>query len=381
MSATPELPYWRLSGFYLVYFAGLGALMPYWGLYLSSLGFSAVEIGELIAVIMATKIVAPNIWGWLADRSGRHMQLIRITSLFSALCFAGVYVDSSYGWMLFVMLVFSFFWNANLPQFEANTLAYLGQDTHRYSGIRLWGSIGFILSVVVLGSVTEQYGSEWVPSTVLVLLISVWALSLFTPQAASPEHHDGAGFLSVIRQPTVIALFVVCFLLQASHGPYYAFYTLYMEVHHYSRSTIGLYWAVGVVAEIIVFMLMHRLMPRFGARNLLMWALLLSALRWLLIGVYVESHAIMLFAQTLHAASFGIYHAVAIHLVHGFFPGRLMGRGQALYSSISFGAGGAVGSLVGGYLWDGAGAMWTYTFSSILCLIAAVITARMIHQR
>jgi len=53
--------YWRLSGFYFFYFASLGALVPYWGLYLRTLGFNVVEIGELIAIIMATKIVAPNI--------------------------------------------------------------------------------------------------------------------------------------------------------------------------------------------------------------------------------------------------------------------------------------------------------------------------------
>ena len=60
-SDSSPVPYWRLSGFYLFYFATLGVLVPYWGLYLKSLGFSAAAIGELMAVIMATKLVAARI--------------------------------------------------------------------------------------------------------------------------------------------------------------------------------------------------------------------------------------------------------------------------------------------------------------------------------
>ncbi|HAO26324.1 MAG TPA: MFS transporter, partial [Methylophaga sp.] len=60
------LPYWRLSGFYLFYFATLGILVPYWGLYLQWEGFSARQIGELTAILLATRIIAPNVWGWIA---------------------------------------------------------------------------------------------------------------------------------------------------------------------------------------------------------------------------------------------------------------------------------------------------------------------------
>jgi PPP family 3-phenylpropionic acid transporter len=85
---------------------------------------------------------------------------------------------------------------------------------------------------------------------------------------------------------------------------------------------------------------------------------------------------VMVLAQTLHAASFGLYHAVSIHLIHRLFRGRHQGRGQALYSSLSFGAGGAVGSFLAGYLWVGIGAEWMYVAAALTALVASGIAWR-----
>ncbi len=370
------MPYWRLSGFYLFYFALIGALIPYWSLYLKDLGFSAQDIGILMAVMLATKIVSPNVWGWIADHTGKRMLIVRVGCLLAAVAFSGVFLGDSYWWLVLVMLVFSFFWNATLPQFEVTTFNYLGKQSHRYSSIRLWGSVGFIVTVIVLGPVLDLQGVAILPVILMMLFVGMWLSSLLVPEKAS-QHllltHEP--LLKVLRRPEVLALLVVCFLLQASHGPYYTFYTIYMEDHGYSRSLIGQLWALGVVAEVGVFLLMHRWVPRFGLRNLLLASLGLTALRWMLIGQFPELIAVMVFAQVLHAASFGIYHAVAIQLVHRYFTGRNQGRGQALYSSISFGAGGAVGSFVSGLGWDTIGPANVYWVAASLALLAFFVTA------
>ncbi len=380
MSRATAIPYWRLSGFYLFYFASLGALVPYWGLYLRDQGYSVAQIGELLAVLMATKIIAPNIWGWIADHTGRRLAIIRLGSLLTLLAFAGVYWADSYAGLLLVMLLFSFFWNATLPQFEAATLALLGEESRRYSAIRLWGSVGFIVAVLLLGSVLEQHSSALLPHVLLALMLAIWVMSLLTPSAGGVPAQQQQSLGQVLRQPAVLALLVVCFLLQASHGPYYAFYTIYMEDHGYQRSAIGMLWALGVIAEILVFLVMHRWLPRYGARRLLLAALLITALRWFIMGTSVNSFGLMFFAQLLHAASFGLYHAVAIHLVHRFFPGRLQGRGLALYSSVSFGAGGAVGALYSGYIWQQGSPLAAYLVAALLCLIAAWLAWRYVRE-
>lgn len=346
--------YWRLSGFYLFYFASLGALVPYLSLYLKSLGFSVTEIGQLVAILMATKIVAPNIWGWIADHTGQRMVIVRVASLLGAISFAGVYVDSGYWWLVVVVTLFSFFWNASLPQFEATTMNHLGSETGRYSSIRLWGSVGFIITVAGLGPVLDAHGAGLLPGIVLALFVAIWLSSLMVPESeAGHLRLDQQPLRKVLGRPIVVALLGVCFLMQASHGPYYAFFTIYLEDFGYTRSRIGQLWALGVIAEIVVFLLMPRLLPRYGARILMLTATGLTTIRWLLIATFAANPAVIVFAQTLHAASFGLYHAVAIYLVHRLFTGSHQGRGQALYSSISFGAGGAIGSLVSGYLWTG----------------------------
>jgi len=328
-----------------------------------------------IAVIMGTKIIAPNIWGWIADHTGQRMRVIRVASLLSVICFAGVYLSLDYTWLLLVMVCFSFFWNANLPQFEAVTLSHLGKKVHNYSGIRLWGSLGFVLLVTLLGAVFEQYGVDLLPTVFIFLLLGIWLFSLLvTDKSHETHHHKSQSFKSILRRPPVLLFFIICFLLQASHGPYYAFYSLHLEQNEYTRTVIGQLWALGVIAEILIFLFMHKLLPKLGAARLLFISLLLTTIRWWLIGHYVDSMAVMFLAQCLHAASFGIFHSVAIHQIHQYFPANVQGRGQALYSSVSFGAGGAVGALYSGYSWDQFGAEWSYNIAGVISFVAVIFT-------
>jgi PPP family 3-phenylpropionic acid transporter len=82
----------------------------------------------------------------------------------------------------------------------------------------------------------------------------------------------------------------------------------------------------------------------------------------------------------LHAATFGTFHASAIHLVHHYFRGRLQGRGQALYSSVSFGAGGAMGSLASGYAWESLGPFHTFVIATVFAVIGAWVAWQFIDS-
>ena len=374
------MPYWRISGFYFFYFASLGALVPYWGLYLQDLEFSPAEIGELIASLQATKIVAPNLWGWIVDRTGKRMRIVRLAGLISPLAFVGVFFGSGYWWMMMVMIAFSFFWNASLPQFEATTLNHLGRDTHRYSQVRVWGSIGFVLVVAALGPLLDRFGTVLVPPVVLGLFAGIWLMSLTVPEKGHPHSHLASGsIMAIIKKPEVIAFLVVCFLMQAGHAPYYAFFSIYLEAHDYSRTAIGVLWALGVGAEVLLFVFMHRILQRVNVRRVLIISLALASVRWLLVAKFVDTAWVMVFAQLLHAATFGSFHAAAIHLVHTYFVGQHQGRGQAFYSSISFGLGGMLGSLYSGYLWSGLGSSFTYGLAAALALVATLIAMRWIR--
>ena len=372
-------PYWRLSSFYFFYFASLGALIPYWTLYLKSLDYSAQSIGILMAIIPATKIFAPYLWGWLADHTRRPIAIIRLANLLAVVTFAGVFVDTGFIWLALVLLAFSFFWNSSLPLFEAMTLNHLGDDEHKYSVVRLWGSLGFILMVVLLGEYFDLAGIDQAPVVIIVLLAGILLVSLIVPERLTAHHEDQPVIMQVIRQPVVLAFLLVCFLMLMSHGPYYTFYSIYLESHGYSRGMIGLLWAIGVMAEVIVFLMMHRLIHAFGVRRLLLLTFLLTAMRWLLIGYFVDNLSVLFFAQLFHAFSFGVFHAVSIALVHRFFTGKHQSRGQALYASLSFGAGGALGSLLSGLLWDQIAHAYLFTLAAAVAVIAYLIVWRFIR--
>ena len=373
------IPYWRLSGFYFFYFVSLGVLVPYWSLYLKSLGFNSLTIGALVAILPATKLIAPYIWGWLADHTRRSMFIIRLASILAVLSFSLVFISQQLWWLVIAMLLFSFFWNAILPQYEAMTLNHLGDDTHRYSMVRLWGSLGFIVIVVIIGDLLESYDADLIPLVVLASFVVISVTSFMVPEKLNTPHVDHSPIWHVIKQPKVLAFLLVCFLMLCSHGPYYTFYTIYLEERGYSSHMIGVLWAVGVLAEVIIFLLMHRLLPMFGARKLLIVTLLLTAVRWLIIGFFVDDLSMLFLAQLIHAFSFGVFHSVGISLVHEYFTGSHQGRGQALYASTSYGAGVAVGSLISGLVWDHWGASTLFVFASCCTIVAAAIVWKFIR--
>ncbi len=378
-----NLPYWRLSGFYFFYFAVLGVMVPYWGLYLQETGFSSQEIGYLSAVIMATKIFAPSIWGWLADKTGRRLQIVRGGSLLAFVICFGVFGETRFLWLALVVFLYTFFWNAVLAQFEVITLHHLGDSPEWYSRVRLWGSVGFIVLVVLLGIAFDDISVSWLPWFLVLMLGAIWLCSLVVPEAPrGGGHHEATeGLWDILKKPVVIAFLLCNFLLQIGHGPYYTFYSIFLEDNGYSRQWIGWLWALGVLAEVAFFWIMHKLLPRYGLRLLMLVSLALASVRWLMIGFLVDSLLILVLAQLLHAFTFGILHSVSIEAIRRFFGHAHQGQGQALYSGLSFGAGGAVGAALSGQLWGSWGAAWVFSLSSLACFIAFLLAAYFLQSK
>jgi PPP family 3-phenylpropionic acid transporter len=375
------LPYWRLSGFYFFYFALLGSYIPYWGLYLRDLSFDAREIGYLTGMVMATKVFAPSLWGALGDRSGRRLAVIRSGSLLALLCFCGIFFNTGFWWLMLVVAGYSFFWNAVLPQFEVITLGHLGGEHERYSQVRVWGSIGFVGAVVGLGWLFDVLPVGLLPWIMAGLLAMIWLCSLWVPAMDTGPPAGTASlqrFIAVLRLPSVRAFFVVCLLLQIAHGPYYTFFSLQLQELGWSRAIIGGLWALGVIAEVVLFLVMHRVLPRYGIRLIMLASLALAALRWLMIGFGADLLLVLLLAQCLHAATFGAFHAVSIELIRRSFPAGLAGQGQAFYSGVSFGGGGAIGAIISGWLWDYSHQL-TYVMASVASALALWLAWRHIR--
>lgn len=358
--------------------------MPYWVLYLQAFDFDAQTIGSLMALLHFSRIFAPNLWGWLADRSGKRVTIVRLGALMTWLLFIGIFwQDSAWGIGL-VMLAFSFFSNAVLPQFEVITLNELGEQRHKYSLIRLWGSIGFIVTVVGIGALLDWLPIQALPWIMLGLMLLIWlnTLCIAKPDAeaaATVVQGDKSTFMALLLRPQVLAFFAICFLVQLGHGAYYTFYSVLMIDVGLSRTAVGLLWAVGVIAEVILFIYMHRLLQRFSMRSIMLVSLMLCVVRWLLIAWVPDSLAWMLFAQLLHAATFGALHSVGIALVNDYFTTTTYGQGQALFSSFGFGLGGAIGAFSSGLIWAKFGAQVTFSLAAVVAAIAIVLAWVWIH--
>ncbi len=368
------VPYWQLSGFYFTYFALLGALFPYWSLYLESLGFSASEIGLLLAIPMVTKVIAPNVWGWLADHTGKRLQVIRYGSAAAFLSFAIIFIDQNFGMLVLVLGAYSFFWNAVLPQHEVITVGFLERNPEQYGRVRVWGSVGFILTVIGCGSWFQLQGIDNFPIAGAALLVAIWVSSLWIPDngVSAKKVQTANNFIDECARPVVIAFLIAGCLLQVAHGVYYSFFSIYMESLGFTRTSIGLFWAIGVGAEIITFIFMHHFLLRAGVRAILIFSVVMAVIRWILIGHLAGVTAVLVIAQAMHAFTFGTFHSAAIESVRRLFSPGNQGKGQAIYSAASFGAGGAIGSIAGGYIWE-VNPVFSYDFAALVCLIAALI--------
>lgn len=369
------VPYWRLSGFYLFYFALLGATAPFLAMYFDHLGFSSARIGELVAIPMLMRCVAPNLWGWLGDRTGQRLAIVRFGAVCTLGCFSLIFISKTYAWLAMVMALHAFFWHAVLPQFETITLAHLHGQPARYSQVRLWGSVGFILTVVVMGRLYEWWSLDVYPYALVTIMAGIVVSSFWVPNVqprVDARRLTGEGFLRQLLAPGVLAFYACVALMQVSHGPYYTFLSLHLEHLGYSRAVIGVLWAVGVVAEVLMFLGMSRLLGRYSVRRVLAASFLLAALRWWLLGSAAEHLGWLIFAQVLHAATFASFHASCIHFVQRTFGPRQQGQGQALYAALA-GTGGALGALYSGYSWNTLGPTWTFALASLAALAAAAI--------
>jgi len=321
--------------------------------------------------LQVMRIFAPNIWGYIADRTGKRTLIVQIAAMGSVLVFVGVFFGSSFWWLFAVMAGLSFFWGASLPLVEAMTLSHLGERIDGYGRIRLWGSVGFILMVVGLGYAFDSIPIVWLPWAVLLVMLGIVAFARVIPESdILPTHTDHIPVWQIVRKPEVASLLLACMLMAATHGPYYTFYSIYLVDHGYDKSTVGWLWALGVLCEIGIFLVIPRIFARVTPRQLILASFAMAVVRFLIIAWGVESAWLIWGAQTLHAFTFGTYHAAAVSLIHQHFRGRHQARGQALYTSISYGVGGALGGLVSGLSWDSLGSAWTFTLAALSAALA-----------
>ncbi|MGQ2386005.1 MFS transporter [Acinetobacter ursingii] len=344
----------KLGGFYFCYYAIVGTFMPYWSLYLEDQGFNYQEIGILSSIAIITRFFAPFIWGWIADKSGKRMRLVRIaTWMESCIWFAIFTIPNTFQSIALLMLIFSFFQNAILAQFEGVTLFWLGEHRSKlYGKIRKWGSVGFIVGVFSIGALLEIISIAMLPVLLLsvAFLAFIWSFTIQEPDSAPRSQTTLEPLLPILKRPHIFAFFAIEFILLFSHAPFYSFYSNYLKEADFTTTEIGFLWAVGVIAEIIMFAYAHLFLSRYSLKKLVSLCLIMTSIRWMVAGLFSNSFIAQFAAQTIHAFSFGLFHLIAMRMIFQNFSAGQQGRGQALYSTM-WGLGVAFGSILAGHFW------------------------------
>lgn len=378
----------RLSSSYFFYFAILGLISPYLSVFLDSKGFTSLELGEIFAILTATKIIAPSLWAILADKTGQQLRIIRLGAVLALLNFMLLFWLDSYWSISLCLALFSLFWTAILPQLEVLTLNSVRRSNKIYARIRLWGSLGFIVLAIFAGQVMAFYDQKNLssvtntPFTNAFVLMGggVLFLLLLSTLSLKPRHVIATTTTQVssikdkLLEFRFLIFFIAGILLQISFGPYYGFFALFLRDLEYPGFAVGLLISLGVVAEIVVFIFASHFFKHFSLKSLLIFSLAITAVRWLVVGMYGDSVWLLALTQLIHAASFALFHSASMVFISNHFSTCQQSRGQAIYLGGVYGVGGAIGAYLAGALWlDGVGATSAFVTASVTALLASVL--------
>lgn len=365
----------KLGAFYFFYYSIVGTFMPYWSLYLQNQGFSFSEIGLLSSIAIITRFFAPFIWGWIADKSGKRMLLVRIATWMEAVIWLLIFIiPNNFQSVALLMLIFSFFQNAILAQFEGVTLFWLGERrAELYGKVRKWGSVGFIVGVFSIGALLEIVTISMLPIMLLCIAFTafLWSFTIHEPKHAPQAQKKLEPLLPILKRPIVWAFFSIEFVMLFAQAPFYSFYSNYLKQAGFSTTEIGFLWSVGVIAEIMMFAYATFFLKHFSWRILVSLCLLMTGIRFVLVGTFPESFLMQFLSQTLHAFSFGLFHVLAMRIIFQNFSLGQQGRGQALYSTM-WGLGVASGSILAGHYWQQFSGEWIFIFAGCITLFGFI---------
>ena len=352
---------------YFFYFAVLGIFLPYFNLYCYHLGFSGSQIGALSAVRSLVMVAASIVWGLLADRFNLRRRIYIWCSAASALTWLLFLTTTDFWLMLFFTVIYVCFYAPIIAFLEAFTMDELKIQKESYGQVRAWGSVSFILVVILFGRAIDQY-------PIRLILVLIFAGSLLQALGALRMPHFESVDLSLDPKTGQnilnrhVGIFLLCgFIMLVSHGTYYGFFSIHLENLGYTRAFIGLTWAVASIAEIVVMIKSETVFRRFTLERVLLFSFGVAIVRWLVLFA-VHSPIMVLLAQLLHAITYGTFHMASILYMDRLTTEKTKTIGQVANNAVQYGLGLMTGFFLNGFLYE-------WTGSKVLFLMSAAIAA------
>lgn len=332
----------RISLFFAAYFFPYGIYIPFFGVWLKSLGMSSEEIGLVLTIPLIIRVIFTPFTTSLADHLGDRRLTLRIYCVVFVATFGLIIIYDNLIYLCFVMAISHIAQTALLP--IADLLAMAGTRRYNldYGRMRSWGSIAYIAANLVGGYSLDYLGAHriiWfmVAGNILLILFSI-TLPIDPRKLDNRTLTKGTRLnWSQIRQfgqPGFWVVLIAAGLLQASHGMLYGFATIHWQAIGIASNMTGIFWSVSVAAEVLVFVFSRRLFPKSGWKTLLVIGALSGVLRWSLFPLPLPESG-MLLLQILHAGSFGCTHLGTMFFIAHAVDDELSGTAQGLFTMIS----------------------------------------------
>lgn len=333
-----------------------------------------------MSMLQITRIVGPFSWGWLSDYLSNRIGIIRFCACLAALVFLCIFFLKSYMAFFVWMFVLHTILSSLMPLGESATVHALFKDNSfdkRYGRLRLWGSIGFIAMVLFAGELFQSKGIELYPivGSIVLIFLAVVTFKLHEPKMERRKMVKGE-LLVVLFNPDVRWFLISGFFMIFAHAALYVFYSLYLADLGYNKFQIGLFWALGVFAEVIFFYFQSKVISRLDPEVVLQMAFGIGVIRFALIAFFPLTWVLIL-AQIMHAGTFAAHHSAATKLLQRWFTGPLQARGQALMATVSYGLGGTLGGIVAGWLWDATLPRNVFVMSALACGLAGMAIGKL----
>jgi PPP family 3-phenylpropionic acid transporter len=311
-------------------------------------------------------------WGALADRFHIRKPLYVWCNVISTLVWSFYLIADTFWTMFLVTALYGVFYAPIIAFLEAFSMDLLGRGKSGYGRLRVWGSVAFIVVVVVVG-----WALGWLPiKAVLVfifaggVLLSLVGLIMPASTAASKEPFWKS--IRAFMNQRVLVFLLCAFLMLVSHGAYYGFFSIYLENLGFGSSFIGLAWALAIIAEILVMVNSKRIFQYLSLETALAVTFIIAIFRWVLLGTLHAWYAILML-QVLHAGTYAMFHMASILYMDELAPEGAKTLGQSINNAMTYGLGLMAGFFISGFLYEQAGASFAFMASALLALLGGAV--------
>lgn len=377
---SPRKSYFALSSFYYFDFAALGFLLPYFPLYLQSLGMNKWQIGLLLSIIMITRVGIPILWARFSDKSGKGYEILIANTYLSTALLAFLPFVKSFEGILAVLFLSLFFRTSLLPLVDAMSLKLITFTKSSYGFIRVWGSLGFLSASLLGGVMISLWGIRIVPA-MLIFTFFASSLALTFLDKEEPSHlSPKIARWRDLLQRNFLALLIAGLLMQTSHSAYYEYFSIYMKQEGSPTWVIGILWSVAIGAEMGMMLTWKRWDEGFSTWQILFFSYGMAVLRWTGLAYFTSFWSIALL-QTFHAFSFASFHLANMYWIKRNVSFANQSTAQALYSSLVFGLGGVFGFMGAGKLTEYTSLPFLFKISAGIAFVALLLFAFAYRKR